>query len=388
MPRHPDAVRSRAVLIGVGRYTNPEIPDIPAAAANLIDLRQELVDPVKGSFTPDNCILVPNPDHIAEIGDVLKSAGSAATDVLLVYYVGHGQPDRRGRLHLAVATTDFDRLDWTALPFETLRQELLDIPASTRILVLDCCFSGRAFEAMGDRSGSVAGQLDHKGTYTIASSAANETSFAPAGHRNTAFTAALLATARATPDLTLDELYRGTDVYLMMAGHPRPQRRSIDVAGDVVLFKSPDSLQFRAASGDPDAMLRLAMLHSSNGQDEESDSWCQRAAETGDTDAMYYFGLLLYFRGNVEESEPWFLRAADAGHAGAMGYLGFIYDRSGQRSDAEIWYRRAADAGDSSAMYNLGTLLKKSGKHKEGKVWHQRASEARTSSYSDETKVE
>ncbi|MCX4095852.1 hypothetical protein [Nocardia sp. alder85J] len=85
----------------------------------------------------------------------------------------------RGRLPLALTISDPDRIRWTTVPFEALREEILDSRARARILILDRCFAGRAFEAMSDLSSPVAGQTDVRGTYTIASSSSrNETSFA------------------------------------------------------------------------------------------------------------------------------------------------------------------------------------------------------------------
>lgn len=236
MTHRPDSARSRAVLVGVGDYTHNDLPGIPAAATNITDLHLLLTFPAVGSFVTEHCVMVSEPSSGAEIGAAVRAAARQATDVLLVYYAGHGLLDRRGRLHLAVTNSDPDQVGWTALAFETLREEMLESSANTRILILDCCFSGRAFEAMSAVPGAVFGQVDIRGTYTIVSSSANETSFAPVGHRHTAFTAALLSAASTTSGLTLDELYRSIDQRLLRSGYPRPRRRSVDSAGALVLF--------------------------------------------------------------------------------------------------------------------------------------------------------
>ncbi|MGW6700029.1 caspase, EACC1-associated type, partial [Nocardia sp. NPDC055049] len=246
MGRRPDPARSHAVLIGVGNYRCPELPDIPATQANLTDLRSRLIAPGAGSFEDDRCVLVCEPRYGEEIGEAVHAAGRAATDVLLVYYTGHGLLDSRGRLHLGLVGSNPDRARFTALPFDTLREELLDSGASTRILILDCCFSGRAFEAMSDPATVVAGETDIAGTYTMTSSARNETSYAPIGDRNTAFTAALLATIDTPAKHTLDTLFRNIETHLTRNGHPRPQRRSVNIAGDLILF---DNLETRSIAG-------------------------------------------------------------------------------------------------------------------------------------------
>lgn len=229
---------SRAVLIGTGRYAHDDLAPIPAASANITDLAAALTAP-GSAFTAEHCETIYEPNHPSEVGDALGRAAHEATDILLVYYTGHGVIDRRGRLHFTVTDSDPDpqRLRWTAVPFEPLREEILDSPARIRILILDCCFAGRAFEAMSDLSTLVAGQTDIRGTYTLASCSANESSFAPVTLRNTAFTAALLSAV--TPGVTLDELYRETDRYLQRNGFPRPRRRNVDIAGELRLFGKP-----------------------------------------------------------------------------------------------------------------------------------------------------
>ncbi|MGW5924547.1 caspase family protein [Nocardia fluminea] len=260
MTEAPERGGSRAVLMGVANYTHPEIPRIPAATNNVADLAQVLTAPEGGAFTPRYCAAVTDPDRSTRVGEVIGHAAREATDVLLVYYTGHGLLDRRGRLHLALTGSNPEHVGWTSVPFAMLREEILESQAHARVLILDCCFSGRAFEAMSDGPGLVAGQVGIRGTYTVTSSAANETSFAPAGHRNTAFTAALLTAAAEAPALTLDDVFRQTDRLLRRSGHPQPQRRSVGIAGDLCLFGRPvDESRVRCAAdiGDLDEMSNL-----------------------------------------------------------------------------------------------------------------------------------
>ncbi|RGP46624.1 caspase family protein [Rhodococcus qingshengii] len=246
MTRRPDIDRSRAVLIGVSQYesdgqdpadNSEALPPLDSVSANLIDLKQLLTEPGLGTFAPQHCKLLENPHQPREIGSAVEAAAREAEDVLLVYYGGHGIVDSRGRLYLGLPGSSPSQASWTALLFETLREALLDSPARIRILILDCCFSGRAFESMSDDAALAA--LKIQGTYTLASSGANEPSFAPADERHTAFTGALLATARKSPGLTLDELFLRTRGHLAAQGRPDPRRRSIAVAGDLVIFGHP-----------------------------------------------------------------------------------------------------------------------------------------------------
>ena len=205
-PRFPDPARSRALLIGASHFTaaGADLPDIPAVEANLTALRQVLTSPDTGVLRSEFCQVLADPASADGIGVALSDAAATATDLLLVYYAGHGLVDDRGRLHLAVAHTQPLRARWTALPLDLLREEIANSPAATRVLVLDCCFSGRAIEAMADNQGVISGQLDVTGTYTLTSTTANAPSHAPAGDRHTAFTGALLRALDEPDPLTLD----------------------------------------------------------------------------------------------------------------------------------------------------------------------------------------
>lgn len=247
MSRRPDLDRSRAVLIGVSQYGADEEPtassetlsSLNSVSANLTDVQHLLTEPDLGTFAVEHCQLVENPKGPREIGRVLEAAGREAEDVLLVYYSGHGLVNSRGRLYLGLPGTNPSQLPWTALSFELVREALQDSQAAVRILVLDCCFSGRAFESMSGDTGLQPALLDVEGTYTLASSAANQPSFAPRGEPNTAFTGALLAAARQSPGQTLEELYGATRRRLKAQGRPEPHHRSVDAAGDIVLFGTP-----------------------------------------------------------------------------------------------------------------------------------------------------
>ncbi|MFG2261110.1 hypothetical protein [Streptomyces mirabilis] len=107
MTRFPETARSRAVLIGTSRFPKaPQLPSIPAVAANLNALRQVLTDPAAGTITPELCRVVSDPADMQRLGPILSNTIREATDVLLVYYAGHGLLDDKGRLYLSLTETD------------------------------------------------------------------------------------------------------------------------------------------------------------------------------------------------------------------------------------------------------------------------------------------
>ncbi|UGT55004.1 translation initiation factor IF-2 N-terminal domain-containing protein [Nocardia asteroides] len=371
----PPRPGSRAVLIGAATYIHPDLTAIPAALNNLADLTQALTS-TGGAFAPQHCIAVPDPVSGDQIGHAVAEAAREATDVLFVYYAGHGVLDSRGRLYLAVTGTDPSRPTWTSVSFQTLREEILESRATMRVLILDCCYSGRAFEAMSDVASVIAGETGIYGTYTITSSKANEASLAPLGHRNTAFTAALLAAAQ-TAELTLDELYLRTEQYLIDHGYPRPSRRAVDAAGALILLGDTQEQQFRRASetGDTSAMVGLGNTLWDRGEVGEAETWYRRAAGLGDTDAMNSFGRALMNRGEFGEAETWFRRAADKDNPVAMASLGDLLNKRGEFGEAETWFRRAADKDNPFAMGKLGDLLRHRGEFGEAETWFRRAAD-------------
>ncbi|MGW5517161.1 caspase, EACC1-associated type [Nocardia africana] len=384
----PDRTGWRAALIGVSRYTNSEITDIPAAANNVEDLAGLLIAPTGASLAQDQCTVLVDPDRPSQVGELVARTANDAEDVLLVYYTGHGLLDRRGRLHLALSGSDPDQPQWSSIPYATLRDELAASRARARILILDCCFSGRAFEAMSAPSTVVSGQIDIDGTYTIASSARNRTSLAPEGDRNTAFTAALLAAA-ATTGLTLDQLYSRADEILHHRGYPRPQRRSVNVAGALRLFTPPGSVHaplddalspvvgtFSPPTREGVAQFKCGQQFAADGDDSEAEKCWRTAASEGHAGAMNNLANRLLAQGKAREAHKWYLESAQRGNPDAMGNLADLLFRVQEATAAENWWRRAAEFGNADAMYHFALKLDKTRNYNEAITWYGRAAEA------------
>lgn len=229
---------SRAVLIGTPTHTRADdrLPDVPAVAHNVADLVAVLTDPDLGGLSPKHCVSTPPDAGLADVGDVLGVAAEEASDLLLIYYSGHGLLDRRGQLHLALAATHPDRLPFTALPYEALRSACLDSDARMKVVILDSCFSGRAIgQVLTAEDQEILGQLDADGTYTLTSAPANRTALVLPGERNTAFTGRLLALLRggdpsAGPVLTMGEIYRHLRIRAQTENLPLPQQRGTSTA--------------------------------------------------------------------------------------------------------------------------------------------------------------
>jgi ATP-dependent Clp protease protease subunit len=176
-------------------------------------------------------------------------------------------------LYLGIATTDLDRPRYSALPFTWVRDELLDSRASTKVLVLDCCFSGRAInDFMADRGSLVLGQIDVKGTYTLTSTSANTAALAPVGARYTAFTGELLSLLRdgipAGPaELDLHSIYRQLRHRMEVKGWPIPKQLGTDNVHGLALGRNPGHLPDQIPESHVSAdLLRLLLTDQASKQ--------------------------------------------------------------------------------------------------------------------------
>ncbi|WP_409185090.1 caspase, EACC1-associated type [Amycolatopsis sp. VS8301801F10] len=238
----PEPDHSQVILIGSGRHADPELGDLPATANNLAGLAAKLIGPDVG-LRLDRLTAVGNPASVAEIGAAILEPASSATDLLLLYYCGHGLVDTRGELYLSVETTAVRHPEWSALPVSLLRRLLADSPARSRVLMLDCCFSGRAIDAMTGPSSVVHAQTEIEGGYTITSSSRTSGSVAFPGAPYTAFTGELLALLEeGVPDgseyLSLGEIYRQLLSRMGQKGLPRPYQHGTGTVDRLALVRN------------------------------------------------------------------------------------------------------------------------------------------------------
>jgi hypothetical protein len=240
-PWAPEGLSSRVLLIGVPDYQSPDLPAIPAVRNNVSALKEALSGE-RGLLLPSHCRVLGGNGYAIDqglIGRELSLARREAEDLLLVYYAGHGLLDEDGLLHLALAGTEPENVGFTALSFNLVKRELAQARAKARVLLLDCCFSGRAVAAMSAPQNLLSGQLDLNGTYTLTSTTATAPSHAPPGAPYTAFTGALLNALNTPEALTLDGIYQHVDRELSSGGLPRPQARSVNAASNLVLARGP-----------------------------------------------------------------------------------------------------------------------------------------------------
>ncbi|MFF5981426.1 esterase-like activity of phytase family protein [Streptomyces olindensis] len=232
----PDPHASAAVLIGVSSYRH--MPKLPTVANNLTRLKEALTDRSIWGLPAARCVTVPDPTKADELIDpVVDAAGAETRDTLIVYYAGHGFLDRHGALRLAMVGSREDRRH-TGVLYSELREAILEHSrARRRVIILDCCYSGRA---VGDMAGPVTslrtvaapGMAD---SYLLTSAEANAKALAPRKEECTAFTGEFVRVLRqgipgadgqkAAPYLSLDMIYQQVQDALERRGRPRPQQQ-------------------------------------------------------------------------------------------------------------------------------------------------------------------
>ncbi|MCX5194701.1 caspase family protein [Streptomyces sp. NBC_00249] len=361
----PDPVRSRALLLGSSRYTDPDLPDLPAVLNNVEDLANVLRSPWGTALSDRHCVPRVDEETLPAVGARLVEAAAEAEDLLLVYYAGHGLVGPDGELYLSLPGTSSDPslIAWTGVPFGLVRRTLATARAASRVLVLDCCFSGQAIDLMAADTSVVSGQLAVSGTCTLASSPANRPSHAPSAARYTAYTGELLdllhrGSEDAAEFLTLLGIHEHLARALPAKGHPRPEQRNTRTVGRLALARN----RAYTDTVDPAAMVKEGTRLERIGELGDAAHWYRLAAEAGHTDGMLRLARLLSLRGDGIQAGLWRRRAAESGDPATMNALGVQAWHTGDLPQAEEWFRQAADAGFAEARDNLRTLLRQRGR--------------------------
>jgi len=237
----PDPGRSRAVLIGASAYRHLE--DLPAVRNNLSGFRDVLVAPALGGLSADHCMVLAEPARPVDVYRTLRQQAAAAEDTLLVYFVGHGRTGRRNELFLCLPDTDPDELPYSAWPYDELRRVVADSRAAKKVVILDCCFSGRALADQAGDEETILGQVGIEGTYLLTATAANAVALAPPGERYTAFTGTLLGLlTKGIPGgpelLTFGQIYPRLQHALTSRQLPRPRQQGSDTIAHLALTRN------------------------------------------------------------------------------------------------------------------------------------------------------
>ncbi|MGW1588326.1 caspase, EACC1-associated type [Streptomyces sp. NPDC002386] len=232
-----DYSESRAILIGVSNYEDQSLPKVPAAQFSLQGMYSVLTDPELCGWPEDRVTVFEDPPVATKLAQRLRRIAEETTGVLLVYFVGHGILSETGELCLAVSETESKDPDLTGLEYERVRRALTGSPARAKMVIMDCCYSGRAIMGLSKTGNQMADVTDVSGVYTLTAADGIAYALPPIGKSEaplaTSFTRALvdsirLGIAGKSEYLTLNDLYielRGT---LRREGLPEPNQRGSD----------------------------------------------------------------------------------------------------------------------------------------------------------------
>ncbi|MBL1100291.1 caspase, EACC1-associated type [Streptomyces coffeae] len=175
---------ARALLIGTGTVADPAVlPPVPAVHRTLVDLRAILLR--RTGLSEDRIRVLEDPEDARTIGQAVTEAAKAASDTLLLYYVGHGLVGAANELRLCTRETtgDADTDPFTTASFRDLAALIRRHRPTRFVIVLDCCHAERA----GDESLTA-----FRHHYLLAAAARDQRALAPVGDVHTAFTGELI----------------------------------------------------------------------------------------------------------------------------------------------------------------------------------------------------
>jgi uncharacterized caspase-like protein len=150
-----------AVVIGVGDYQSPDIPDLKYAKADAQAVYDFLRSDAAGPFTEDHILFLADGDATgAKMREALFVFLQQAKwdDLVFIYYAGHGAPDpqRPDNLYLLPSDADLTSLASTGFPMWDVKTALRRQIAAERVIVVaDACHS--AGTADGETLGGAQG---------------------------------------------------------------------------------------------------------------------------------------------------------------------------------------------------------------------------------------
>jgi hypothetical protein len=207
-----DIQNTQAIIIGNSTYASGNFPDIPPAVGNAEDIAALFANKACIGLAEENVTVSLNKtsDDIQEL--LYSISRKPGIETLIIYYTGHGyQADTQKYFLTASNTRKINNVLIGGIDFDFIRNEIIRLsPAKQKIIILDACQSGLAAQ-----SGTSAQPLEVKGSYVLASSSADESSYFSRDNRNTYFTSALLqvlksGVANEFEMLSLEDIYEET----------------------------------------------------------------------------------------------------------------------------------------------------------------------------------
>jgi formylglycine-generating enzyme required for sulfatase activity len=211
-----------ALIIANTEYTDPGLAQLTAPGQDAKEFARVLDSQEICAFDDVIILFNESASKVSETIDYFLSSRKPS-DLLVLYFSGHGVRDEYGSLYLAVKNTNRERLRSTAIKSDFIREAMDQSRSKRQVLILDCCNSG-AF-AQGTKAeigGSVgtASAFEGTGYGRVVLTASDSTQFAWEGDRvigeateNSLFTYFLVKGMEGDADvngdgrITIDDLY-------------------------------------------------------------------------------------------------------------------------------------------------------------------------------------
>ncbi|MER5596436.1 caspase family protein [Streptomyces sp. NPDC002265] len=385
-----DYARSRAVLVGVWDYEH--LPPVASATRNSLDRMTDLLQgplcgwPRSSGSPADRLQVVRNPRRRNNLPDDLMRWFEDATDLALFYFVGHGRL-YGDELCLALAESPLSgsAQKTTGLRFSDIREALEESQAVTKVVILDCCFSGQATLPRHTLSAPAITELTHcSGTITLTATDAYRTAWyepdSTSGRPQTHFTRYLVDAIETGAvghphGVSLEAAFATASAALVRDGKPRPTQSVRHHAGRFVIARgsarrpptdqdhrpSEQGVGTGPAHQDVDELFQAALALDRDAEAANLprlESMYRAAAEAGHPEAMTRLGMILEGRTqerlgvtlpggtiapDIDGAMHWYTRAARLGSSHGAYFLGLAYeDHLGNWPEALAWYRQAA----------------------------------------------
>ena len=258
-----------AVIIGIGDYVDPGIPDLTYGSVDAKAIHQKMIDPAAGGVPASNVKALFDQD--ATLANIRQAIGewlpkqAKANDLVFMYYSGHGgvMPDESGeepdgrRKFIIPHDANLEQMDKTALRNNELSLMLDRIAVNKFVFVMDCCFSGGQVKDNTIKSVSPAntpigtdiyGQLSAAGRVVISASQPDQVSFESAKLKHGIFTYHLLEALKGKADMDTDNMVNLLETYMYVQREVSEAARNLgqvqqpklmgNISGSIVLSKT------------------------------------------------------------------------------------------------------------------------------------------------------